>query len=83
MERYLLPTPDYPPKRGGVARYLEALVSTFPESIVPLVWKSIPRYHEMMKAFWSHRSDFDVIVTSHVLPVGTAALMYRLLTGTP
>lgn len=83
MERYLLPTPDYPPKRGGVARYLEALVSTFPESIIPLVWKSIPRYQEMMKAFWSHRSDFDVIVTSHVLPVGTAALMYRLLTRTP
>lgn len=81
MERFLLPTPDYPPKRGGVARYLSALVSTFPEAIVPLVWKSFPSYRDMLREFWNRRKDFDVLLTSHVLPIGTAALMFRLISG--
>ncbi len=83
MERLLLPTPDYPPKRGGVARYLSALVSTFPESITPLVWKSFPSYREMIAEFWNRRKDFDVLLTSHVLPIGTAAFVFRLMTGKP
>ncbi len=83
MERFLLPTPDYPPKRGGVARYLSALVSTFPESIQPLLWKSFPSYREMMREFWSRRKEYDVVLTSHVLPVGTAACMFRCMTGKP
>ena len=33
--------------------------------------------------FWWRRRRFDVIVTSHILPVGTAAMMFRLLTGKP
>ncbi len=83
MERFLLPTPDYPPKRGGVARYLSALVSTFPKSIQPLIWKSFPSYREMLHEFWSRRKDFDVLLTSHVLPIGTAALVFRLISGKP
>lgn len=83
MERFLLPTPDYPPKRGGVARYLSALVSTFPESIQPLLWKSFPSYREMMREFWNRRKDFDVLFTSHVLPIGTAAFAFRCITGKP
>lgn len=83
MERFLLPTPDYPPKRGGVARYCSALVSTFPEGITPLVWKSFPSYREMIRELWNRRKDFDVLLTSHVLPIGTAAFAFRLMTGKP
>lgn len=83
MERFLLPTPDYPPKRGGVARYCSALVSTFPESITPLVWKSFPSYREMIRELWNRRNNFDVVLTSHVLPIGTAAFVFRLMTGKP
>ena len=83
MERFLLPTPDYPPKRGGVARYLSALVSTFPGAIVPLIWKSFPSYREMIAELWSRRKDFDVLLTSHVLPIGTAALAFRLISMKP
>ncbi|MEK7632310.1 MAG: glycosyltransferase [Patescibacteria group bacterium] len=83
MERFLLPTPDYPPKRGGVARYCSALVSTFSEVIVPLIWKSFPSYREMIAEFWSRRKDFDVLLTSHVLPIGTAAFAFRLISGKP
>ncbi len=80
MERILLPTPDYPPKRGGVARYLFALAQSFP-SIHVLVWKELPGYKLMMLDFWWRRKAFDVILTSHILPIGTTAMMFRLLTG--
>lgn len=83
MERFLLPTPDYPPKRGGVARYLSALVSSFPQNIQPLIWKQFPSYKVMCLDFWSRRKSFDVLLTSHVLPVGPIALLLRLLTGKP
>jgi glycosyltransferase involved in cell wall biosynthesis len=81
MERILLPTPDYPPKRGGVARFLESLVNTFPNIRVEVL-NALPGYKDMLKDFWNRRKTFDVILVSHVLPVGTAALLYRLCTGT-
>ncbi len=80
MERILLPTPDYPPKRGGVARYLFALAQSFP-SIHVLVWKELPNYKSMMLDFWWRRKAYDVLLTSHVIPVGTTAMMFRLFTG--
>ena len=83
MERFLLPTPDYPPKRGGVARYLSALVFTFPDAITPLIWKSFPSYREMLMEFWQRRKQFDVLLTSHVLPIGTVALLFRCVTRKP
>ena len=83
MERFLLPTPDYPPKRGGVARYLSALVSTFPNAITPLVWKAFPSYREMFIEFWQRRNQFDVLLTSHVLPIGSAALAFRCIARKP
>ncbi len=82
MERFLLPTPDYPPKRGGVARYLASLAQTFP-TIRVVMWKGFPAYADMLKEFWRYRKSIDVILTSHVLPVGTAALLYRIMTRTP
>lgn len=36
MKRLLLLTPDFPPKRGGVARYLDGLAATFRDSILVL-----------------------------------------------
>ena len=83
MERFLLPTTDYPPKRGGVARYLSALVTTFPQNIEPLIWKQFPSYKTMFLDFWSRRNTFDVLLTSHVLPVGVIALLFKCCTGKP
>ena len=81
MERILLPTPDYPPKRGGVARYLESLANGF-SNIRVEVLKTLPGYRETLRDLWNRRKTFDVILVSHVLPLGTAALMYRCMTGT-
>ncbi len=83
MERFLLPTPDYPPKRGGVARYCSALVLTFPNAITPMIWKAFPSYKEMFMEFWRRRREFDVLLTSHVLPIGTTALIFRCVTRKP
>ena len=40
-------------------------------------------YRSLLKMFWDRRSLFDAIFVSHVLPIGTAAMMYRALTRTP
>lgn len=82
MERILLPTPDYPPKRGGVARFLESLANGFPSIRVEIL-KSLPSYREILQDFWNRRKTFDAILVSHVLPLGTAALLYRCMTATP
>ncbi len=37
----------------------------------------------MIRNFWNRRKDFDVLLTSHVLPIGTAAFAFRLMTGKP
>lgn len=81
MERILLPTPDYPPKRGGVARFLESLANGFP-NIRVVVLKSLPSHRDILRDFWSRRKTFDVLLVSHVLPLGTAAFLYRCMTGT-
>lgn len=81
MERILLPTPDYPPRRGGVARFLESLADGFPNIRVEVL-KALPSHREMLRDLWIRRKTFDVILVSHVLPLGTAALMYRCMIGT-
>ena len=82
MERYLLSTSDFPPKRGGVARMLSTIVGHVP-NMRPLVLSETASYKSMLLMFWDRRRIFDVLFVSHVLPVGTAAMIYRLLTGTP
>lgn len=81
MERRLLPTSDYPPKRGGVARMLSTMVAHVP-GLRPVVVSPTATYRELLKAFWHHRASFDSIFVSHVLPIGTAAMIYRWMTGT-
>lgn len=82
MERFLLPTSDFPPKRGGVARMLSTLVDAVP-SMRPMIVAEKAPYHAMLRMFWDRRPLFDALFVSHVLPIGTAAMMYRLCTGTP
>ncbi len=49
----------------------------------PMVVSETTSYRAMLKMFWDRRSLFDAIFVSHVLPIGTAAMLYRLMTGTP
>jgi len=101
----LLVTIDFPPMRGGVARYLDALARFFADTIevvaspmkeseaadeaaaykvtrVKLLeswgWpKWIPAVREMI----SRSAGADLMLVSHVLPIGTAAWMTRKATG--
>lgn len=83
MTRVLLPTPDYPPKRGGVARYLSALVKTFPERIeVDYVKGDLPTWGWMMRLL-RRRAAYDLLLISHVLPIGTAAWLAGVYTRKP
>jgi len=82
MERLLLPTSDFPPKRGGVARMLSTMVDAV-SGMRPMIVAETQSYRSMLRMFWDRRALFDAIFVSHVLPIGSAALLYRLLTRTP
>lgn len=95
-----LVTLDYPPERGGVARYLGNLVAAsqgaidviVPEthttdgpgrvrvrrmfSVGPWPWRRMIRVCRSLRA-----EGYQHVLVSHLLPVGTAAWMARLLGG--
>lgn len=75
--KLLLATYEYPPDIGGVAAYLGGLFGAIPETHVvkfrmprcPLGWLShLPR-------LWLSAREADIVVVSHVLPLGTAAML--------
>lgn len=75
--RILLATYEYPPDLGGVAAYLGGLFSAVGDVRVarfrlpkfPLGWLA-----HLPKMFLSSRGA-DVVIVSHVLPLGTAAML--------
>ena len=82
MSKILLPTIDYPPARGGVARYIGAIVKTFPEQ-VKLLPLSRVKLGGVVAKFISQAQSYDAIWTHHVLPIGTAAYIAQKFTGKP
>jgi len=103
MRRVLLLTLDFPPRWGGVARYLWGLadhwreqvsvlvphedgeevndkIASFPIERVDLYYKWFwPRW---LKAFFllvKRSRNFDTVWVSHVLPLGTVALLAKVL----
>ncbi len=89
MPRNLLLTLEYPPERGGIARYLEAIVHAFPECIHVIAKKSEllgawwPRWGESVQLLWKKRATYDQVLISHLLPLGTAAWIARFATRKP
>ncbi len=101
-EKHALYTLDYPPERGGVARYLGDLVEAskggmdvfVPETHActgpgrvetlksfatgPSPWRPLVRSLRRLRA-----RGYRSLLVSHVLPVGTAALLARLAGGLP
>jgi len=90
-KRILLLTPDYPPNRGGVARYLSDAKTFFQDQmrvISPseetLSWKYI--WPHWLKSLWicvREKQTYDVVLVSHVLPFGTAAFLASWFTHKP
>src|SRR5690349_2940226 len=88
MKRLLLLTLDYPPKRGGVARYLYELVRYFGKEI-SVVTDGLLFQHlwphwlkALIKTVWQRRS-YDLLLISHILPLGVVARWNKKLTGKP
>jgi len=105
MPRLLLMTIDFPPRTGGVARYLVSLANYFREDIVvvaqremgdkesdrhssfPIERKSVlsmlvwPRWSAAVRIMIRKRATYDTVMTSHVLPIGTAAMVAKWFTG--
>ena len=97
--RNLLITIDYPPNRGGVARYLEALVKTFPDKFK--VWSSVKTDDESVRHVglirqWVNPSWFPAVIevttrarsydriwTSHIHPLGFVVYIAKFFTKKP
>ncbi len=88
MSKIALVTLDYPPKQGGVARYLynlvrasQGMIDVFAEQTV-FMQPTWPRWLPTIS--WMRRlrkQGYDWILVSHVLPLGTAAWLARLTGG--
>lgn len=79
MTRILLPTVDYPPQRGGVARYLSSIAQTLP-SVNVLHWQPWPGYVRAARDLWVRRMTYDRLLVSHILPIGTLVWLLRRIT---
>lgn len=79
----LLPTVDYPPQQGGVARYLHAIKETFPNNVEVLYWNMPIGRWEMFREILSFSSRYRQIWTSHILPIGTMVLLVSFLKRKP
>ena len=77
-------TPDYPPVTGGVARYLSNLVAASAGRIEVIsdtrkIFRSVwPRWWPAVKSIKSIKSK---VLVSHVLPLGTAAWIAKIVGG--
>lgn len=100
-QNFVLITLDYPPERGGVARYLGELVRasgdgvtvvveqnhvlTGPGRVVPREFfrRTWPKWRPLVKVCREFGKKAACLTVSHVLPVGTAAMIAKWLGGAP
>lgn len=90
MLKPFLLTLEYPPDIGGLAKYLEGEVKNFAGKVEvvkaqPMMWILRPKW---LPILWRARGQFrrapcDGLWVSHVLPIGYAALVWKLLFKTP
>lgn len=89
VNRLFLLTLEFPPMTGGVARYLGALSSylsgrmevvTGGEALLGKRW---PKWMRAVLLLLRRQDDYDLVLTSHLLPIGTAAMIASLITKKP
>ncbi len=77
MAKILLPTLDYPPRTGGVARYLEAIKQTLGDDMDVLFFDDAPGRLSMLWTLWKRSRSYEQAWTSHILPIGTMLWLLR------
>ncbi len=83
MRQILLPSYDYPPAIGGVARCILAVQKTLPDQVSLLPVKESANLASIVWFLLWPSQAYDAIWTHHVLPIGTAAMVAGLITGKP
>jgi phosphatidylinositol alpha-1,6-mannosyltransferase len=77
--KILLATYEYPPDFGGVATYLGGLFGALPKESVKILKFKMPaaRFGWLLHLprLWRSSRQVDIVVVSHVLPLGTSAMM--------
>lgn len=74
-KKILLPTPDYPPQRGGVARYLAALTHVLGNEVDVHYWpEQMPRRRALVRKIQQLSKGYEQIWTSHIYPIGHALM---------
>jgi glycosyltransferase involved in cell wall biosynthesis len=86
MFKILLPTPDAPPKRGGVARYIDATLRARADveiDVLPESWGTARVFlHLLRHPKKADGKKFDVW-THHIFPVGTACYLISVIIRRP
>ncbi len=88
LNRLLLLTSDFPPNNGGVACYLQRFVDHFAARVTVItdglfyrfLW---PRWLASVRLLIKKRADYDIAITSHLLPLGTAMWIASWITRKP
>lgn len=107
LKKALLLTIDFPPKKGGVARYLEAMTKILNSEISVVAAPEagsdsfdlnapflVKRYSLLFKYFWpkwfksvlfliKEKNNYQTVIVSHVLPLGSAAYLAKFITKKP
>lgn len=83
--RLLLITPDFPPNRGGVASYLGAMSRYFGSRMTvqttDLLYQRVwPKWLRTTRYLYKQKDSYDYVITSHLLPFGTAAYVAKWFT---
>lgn len=80
--KWTLITHDYPPKQGGVARYLGALTKTCKCVEVEYI-KKLPGRVSLLWFVYNRMKRSGGIITSHVLPIGTMCWLASIILKKP
>ncbi len=75
MRRVTIPTLEKAGARGGIARYIDAIVSTYPGVKVEHIVES--SYRNIFSVFRATKESTDVYFIHEVLPIGTVAWLLR------
>lgn len=92
MSKYLLLTLDFPPKTGGVARYLYSLATYLEDQITVVAPESSdslyyswfwPRWLKSFFILKAKKDQYEIFITSHIHPFGLVALLQKLIYKKP
>lgn len=83
MKRIRLLTVDYPPQKGGVARYLSELIRVYEQAIEVAYRPKTSRFVQALLWVLKSAHTSDLLIISHVYPLGFAAMIARFVTRTP